>query len=158
MYEINTPWVIWYHRINDKEWGNSSYKKLFTIHNLLDYKLAEKYIQKNHLQNSMLFVMRDDIFPRWEDPDNINGCCISFKIPSQNLDRDFFRALLACISEDIHKDDGMFHELNGISISPKKEFNIIKFWMRHKQPSYGSLLKEIKPILLNNNCLIRGNN
>ena len=29
--------------------------------------------------------MRENIFPTWEDPENRNGSCISYKIPSENL-------------------------------------------------------------------------
>ena len=74
MYELNTSWILWYHSIKDTTWTKSSYKQFYTFNNLYDYKLFEELIQLNHLQNGMFFLMREGIFPNWEDPDNSEGC------------------------------------------------------------------------------------
>ena len=39
MYELNTPWILWYHSIKDTSWKKSSYTKIYTFRNLLDYSL-----------------------------------------------------------------------------------------------------------------------
>ena len=79
--------------------------------------------------------MKEDIFPNWEDPDNRNGGCLSFKIPSTNIISGWEELLLKCFTEKIispeHAD-----EINGISISPKKEFNIIKIWFKNSTFEY----------------------
>ena len=72
----------------------SSYKKIYTFTSLLDYNLFEDIIQLNHLQNGMFFLMREGIFPNWEDPDNSEGCCISFKIQGQTIKEEFCKILL----------------------------------------------------------------
>ena len=41
MYELNTSWVLWYHSLKDTTWTKSSYKQLFEINTLTDYKLLE---------------------------------------------------------------------------------------------------------------------
>ena len=47
---------------------------------------SKKVVDKsNHLQNAMFFMMRDEIFPTWEYPDNREGCSISFKVPASTL-------------------------------------------------------------------------
>jgi hypothetical protein len=70
--------------------------------------------------------MKEDIFPTWEDPDNRNGSCLSFKVYSKDIIKEWNTLLLKCVSGLILGD---FNEkINGISISPKKEFNIIKIW------------------------------
>ena len=94
MYELNTSWILWYHSIRDTTWTKSSYKQFYTFNNLYDYKLFEELIQLNHLQNGMFFLMRKGIFPNWEDPDNSEGCCISFKIPGQTIKEEFCKILL----------------------------------------------------------------
>ena len=157
MYELNTSWVLWYHSIKDTSWTKSSYKEFFTFANLHDYTLFKDVIQLNHLQNGMFFLMRKGIFPNWEDPDNSEGCCISFKIPGHTIKDEFCKILLHCITEDILKDVGTWEELNGFSIAPKKEFNIAKMWMRSKHKKYKSLMKEIEPCLLDKDCMIKDN-
>ena len=129
MEGINDKWDIWYHSITDNNWSKDSYKKIFTIENLLDYKYITDTYQQNHYQNGMFFCMKEDIFPNWEDPDNRNGGCLSFKIPSVKIIEEWNYLLLKCIKELILKDNN--DEINGISISPKKEFNIIKIWFKN---------------------------
>jgi len=101
--------------------------------------------------------MRDGIFPNWEDPDNSEGCCISFRIPGETIKEEFCKILLSCLTEDILKDPNDSEELNGFSIAPKKEFNIAKLWMRNKQTKYTDLMEKIEPNLLNKDCIIKKN-
>jgi len=157
MYELNTPWILWYHSIKDTTWTKSSYKEFYTFNNLYDYSLFIDIIEKNHLQNGMFFLMRGGIFPNWEDPDNSEGCCVSFKIPGETTKEEFCRILLHCLTEDILKDPDTWEELNGFSIAPKKEFNIAKLWMRNKQKKYSDFMEEIEPNLLEKDCLIKDN-
>ena len=74
-YPLNSEWNLWYHSIKDTRWTKESYKQIYTLKNLYDYKIMEELFQKNYLQNCMLFLMRNDIYPLWEDPENIEGCC-----------------------------------------------------------------------------------
>ena len=84
-YQLNTNWCFWYHSINDTNWDNNSYKNLYTIQNLYDLKLINDTIETYHLQNSMFFIMRENIFPLWEDDRNKNGGCWSFKIDKRKI-------------------------------------------------------------------------
>jgi len=157
MYELNTSWILWYHSIKDSSWTKSSYKPVHTFTNLYDYTLFTDNIQTNHLQNGMFFLMREGIFPNWEDPDNSEGCCVSFKIPGQTIKEEFNKILLHILTEDILQDPDSFEEVNGFSIAPKKEFNILKIWMRNKQKKYTDLMEEIEPYILEKDCMIKGN-
>ena len=40
------------------------------------------------------------------------------------------------LCENIHKNIEKYDNINGISISPKKEFNIIKIWLKEKKYNY----------------------
>ena len=141
-YKLNTSWDIWYHSIEDNNWTNESYKLLYKVNNLYDIQFLKDTIQQNHLQNSMFFVMREGIFPTWEDPDNREGCCISFKVPASKLHEEWNLLLSRVLTEDILVDKEKWEEINGISISPKKEFNIIKLWLRNNNENYTDFIKE----------------
>ena len=155
--KINTPWKIWYHSITNKDWSNKSYQEIYTIQNLYDLYHCIESTEINHLQNGMFFLMRDDIFPTWEYPDNRKGCCISFKIPCQYIKEEWDKILIRCVSEDILKDPEKFKELNGISFSPKKEFNILKLWLKHDNKDYTTIFKEYEPFILQSNSLYKKN-
>lgn len=144
-YQLNTNWCLWYHSIKDTNWKKNSYKNIYTIRNLYDLKSVNDIIQKIHLQNSMLFIMREGIFPTWEDPDNREGCCISYKIPNSVLKEQFDLILNNMLSEDILLDKANVDYLNGLSIIPKKEFNIVKLWLRNPDENYTESLKEYEP-------------
>jgi len=141
-YNLNTTWDLWYHSIEDNKWSNESYKFLYKVNNLYDIKFLKDNIQQNYLQNGMFFIMREDIFPTWEDPDNREGCSISFKIPASKLQDEWVKFLEKVLTEDILKDKDKFAEINGVSISPKKEFNIIKLWLRNNVENFTELIKE----------------
>ena len=147
-YDLNTKWDLWFHSIEDKNWSNTSYRHLYTIDNIFDIKLLKEHIHQNYLQNGMFFIMRENIFPTWEDPDNREGCCISFKIPASKLHEDWNNIVERVLTEDILKDTNKWEEINGISISPKKEFNIIKLWLRNNTDKYTDFIKEYPPFLI----------
>ena len=144
-YKTNSQWCLWFHSLNNEKWTKESYKNLFKINNLFDYHFLKNTFEKQHLQNGMFFVMRDDIFPTWEDPDNRLGGCISYKVDSDNILDSWNKLLLYLISENIVVKLDLFSEINGISIAPKKEFNIIKIWIRNDKLNYKNLVKDINP-------------
>ena len=71
--------------------------------------------------------MRDGILPIWEDENNINGCSLTIKIPSKDVKKEWDKLVLKCISENIHKNIDKYNDITGLSITPKKEFNILKY-------------------------------
>ena len=154
-YQLNTNWCLWYHSINDTNWKKNSYKNIYTMRNLYDLKSINDIIQTIHLQNSMFFIMREDIFPTWEDPDNREGCCISYKIPNAILKDQFNMILNHILSEDILIDNTNIEYLNGLSIIPKKEFNIVKLWLRKHDEKFNESLKEYEPYFTKDKSLIK---
>ena len=71
-YNLNTKWYLWFHSLNNTSWNKNSYKKLIQLSNLYDLKIVNDILLKNHLQNGIFFIMRENIFPRWEDEKNKN--------------------------------------------------------------------------------------
>ena len=153
MNELNNQWELWYHSITDTNWEKNSYKNISQINNLYDYRYIIDTFKQDHYQNGMFFCMKKDIFPNWEDPDNRSGGCLSFKVSSTKIIEEWNQLLLKCISENIL--DGQPEEINGISISPKKEFNIIKIWFRNSSFDYSSNFKEEENSLNLNNSLYK---
>jgi len=137
--KIESKWILWNHKLDDKSWSNDSYNSIFEINNLLDYKFLKENITLQNLQNTMLFIMRDNIFPTWEDPSNKNGCSTSYKVPYSEIYNIWNKLISFLICENVQKDIRYWNNINGISISPKKEFNIIKIWFKNN-------INDMKPI------------
>ena len=150
-YNLKNKWVLWYHSLKNKSWDNKSYIKVIEIKSLYDYKLLEEIMRINHLQNGMFFLMKNDIFPTWEDPKNRMGGCISFKYDN-NILNEWLKILLVCITEDLSEYN---NEINGLSISPKKEFNIVKVWIKDDKKDYRILIKEYEPFMKLDKCIYK---
>ena len=150
-YLLKNKWVLWYHSLKNKSWDNKSYVKVIEIKSLLDYKLLEEIMRINHLQNGMFFLMKNDIFPTWEDPKNRMGGCISFKYDN-NILNEWFKILLSCITEELSDYN---KEINGLSISPKKEFNILKVWIKDDSKDYKTLIKQYEPFMKLDKCIYK---
>ena len=143
-YTLKNKWVLWFHSLKNSNWDNKSYIKVIEIKTLLDYKLLYDVLRINHLQNGMFFLMKNDIFPTWEDPNNRLGGCISFKY-NNNILNEWKKIILLLITENLSENN--INEINGLSISPKKEFNIVKVWIKDDSKDYMSIVKEYEPLV-----------
>ena len=88
--------------------------------------------------NCMLFIMRDGIKPMWEDPKNKNGGCFSYKINNKNVSSVWKNLSYSLVGESLTLDKNVRPFINGITISPKKNFCIIKIWLstcKYQNPS-----------------------
>lgn len=156
-FNLENTWILWNHLIDDKSWENSSYKKIYTIDNLFDLKSFKDILNTEHLQNSMFFLMRKDVFPTWEDPDNRDGCCASFKIPLKDINDIWLKLIENIMCENIHTEIDNYLNINGISIAPKKEFNIIKIWFRNNITHISKNINFCSKYILPENCKIKKN-
>lgn len=132
MYNLNNNWTCWIHYQNDNVWTLDRYQSITTLSNLKDAILFIENLDENIIKKTMLFFMKDSILPLWESEDNINGGCFSYKISNINIVNIFKILLYKIIGNTLSSDENTLNNINGISISPKKNFCIIKIWMRNK--------------------------
>lgn len=121
-----SPFCLWYHNPNDKDWSISSYEKVIEFQSIEEYWYYINIIDVKLILNGMFFIMKKGIYPMWEDEKNINGGCISLKILKDKSFENWNRISVYLLSNNLTEN------INGISISPKKNFNIIKFWFNEK--------------------------
>jgi len=152
-YKLTNKWVLWFHSLKNPNWDNKSYIKVIEIKTLLDYKLLEDVLRINHLQNGMFFLMKNDIFPTWEDPKNRLGGCISFKYDN-NILKEWLKTLLLCVTNNLFKKNNI-DEINGLSIAPKKEFNIVKIWIKDDTKDHKKLVREYEPFIKLDKCIYK---
>jgi hypothetical protein len=120
---LNNNIVLWHHSNNNNDWSIDSYNKLFFLESIEDYFIMMNKLNEKIIINEMFFFMKEGILPTWEDPKNINGGCISIKVPlkdSYNMWKILLNNMLL---------DKLEGNITGISITPKRNFNIIKIWI-----------------------------
>ena len=143
---LNSKWILWYHDPLDTNWDLSSYKNLHEISSIQNFWEIYKFMDNNIIENSMLFLMRDGIKPLWEDDKNVPGGCWSFKITKGNLYEVWLNLSLYLCGESLISNKKNYELLNGISISPKKNFCIIKIWNSDKKQNNLSFLNKIEDL------------
>lgn len=132
VHYLNDSWCLYFHDPYDMEWDNTSYKLISTISTIEEY--VKYFIAfKPLFSKGMFFLMRTDIMPRWEDEANTNGGCFSFKIMNNDIDNKWFAICSNILGENIGIDDNVCNNINGVSISPKKFFFIIRIWIKDKK-------------------------
>ena len=129
---LYSNWNYYYHLPNDKNWNLASYKFIMTDINTLEKLIAvNETVTNNIIKNCMLFMMREGVTPMWEDNCNRNGGCFSYKVSNKvvvNVWREL-TYLLCCNSLTIDKTHMKL--VNGITISPKRGFCIVKIWLKN---------------------------
>lgn len=127
---LDDKWNLYYHLPHDKDWGLSSYSILMD-----NIDTVEKVIGLNNsindkiIKNCMLFVMRNGITPLWEDKRNRNGGSFSYKVANKNVPYVWRELFSLLCGETLCKIQKLNKNINGITISPKKNFCIIKIWL-----------------------------
>lgn len=134
-HKLNSSWVVWYHNPIDNDWSLNSYKKIYELNTLEDFFRFQNSWDGNlpSIEKSMFFLMKkkdqiEYIYPLWEDKNNKEGGCWSFKIVSNCAKTIWFRLCLQLITENSTKRTQDLNTINGISFSPKKGFCIVKIW------------------------------
>lgn len=128
---LNNKWDLLYHLPNNNNWELESYVPIINnIQSADSILLLNEKISEVIVTNCMLFVMKEGITPLWEDPQNRKGGCFSYKILNKHV-YDVWKQLFFLIcGETLFSDEEYNKNVNGISISPKKNFCIIKVWMK----------------------------
>jgi hypothetical protein len=129
-YELNDKWNLYYHLPDDKNWDASSYTTI-----LGDIQFAEevmainKFMPEQVIMRCMLFLMRKGIAPMWEDPKNRVGGCFSYRILNKQVAEVWRILLMLTCGETLTTNLAHSKHINGITISPKKNFCIVKIWL-----------------------------
>ena len=82
---LNCDWTLWIHLPHDTKWDIDSYKNIYKFNTVEDGIALIENMNEKLVINCMLFVMRNNILPLWEDQNNINGGSISYKINNKNV-------------------------------------------------------------------------
>ena len=129
LQELNDTWCLWAHLPHDSDWSLASYKLLYKFNKVEEAISLINNLPEKCIKNCMLFIMRENINPIWEDVKNKEGGSFSFKIGNKFI-KDIWETLTyALVGESIFVNEKDNLKINGITISPKKNFCIIKIWL-----------------------------
>ena len=154
-YPLLDKWNLYYHLPQNKNWDLSSYSLI-----LGDIDCAEKVvsiseaINENIVKSCMLFIMRQHITPMWEDPKNRKGGCFSYKVSNKQVGEVWKYLFYHLCGETLAQKAADSSHINGITISPKKNFCIIKIWLDTTDLKDPAIITHI-PNLEKQGCLFK---
>lgn len=145
---LSGKWTIWAHLPHDIDWSIKSYKEIFTVSTVEETIAITETLPPILVQNCMLFWMREGIKPTWEDPKNRNGGCFSYKVVNKSVYETWKELTYSVLGNTLSKQSSFVDKVTGFTISPKKNFCIVKIWMAdcaNQNPSI--ITNEIKGII-----------
>lgn len=169
---IDTPipsgsWSLYFHAHDNPKWNLASFTLVGQVKTWREFWSLIEGLRTEAIADGMFFFMRDPIPPLWENHQNIRGGSYSIRVQRKDAGETYVSYVIATMLGTLTKDrasasadrsaqpatpaaDGAANTVNGISISPKKGFNILKMWntdaARFNKPTDIHILtKEIRP-------------
>ena len=128
-HRLQTAWILWSHLPQLNDWTLSSYVRIYRMTTMEEVIAIMEAIPTVMIETCMLFLMKEGINPIWEDPKNRTGGCFAYKVAETNVPTVWKELSYIVTGESTSIRVPEFNRfVNGITISPKKHFCIIKIW------------------------------
>lgn len=158
LHMLNDSWNYYCHMPNETSWTMDSYKLILgNIRTAEDAVLINEALTPKIIKNCMLFLFRDGIQPSWEDKKNMNNGAFSFKVSNVHAVQVWKQLFYATVGETLTTSDATMKHVNGITISPKKNFCIMKVWMDTTSIQDPNVIKPIAN-LTKQGCMFKSHN
>jgi len=155
---LNDTWTLWAHLPHDTDWSLKSYKKILTFNSIEEAISITETIPQKMVRNCMLFLMREGIKPIWEDERNRMGGSFSYKVSNKIVPSTWRNLSYTVIGETLATKTQYNNFINGITISPKKNFCVIKVWMSNCDKQDPNIIREVHPGIISAGCLFKKHN
>jgi translation initiation factor 4E len=154
LHYLKNKWTLWSHLPNETDWSLNSYKNITNFNTVESILTLYENLPENIIKYCMLFIMKEGITPVWEDEHNRNGGCFSYKINNKFVAQIWKDLSYSLMGETLTENDSFNNNINGITISPKKNFCIIKIWISNCDNTDPNIIKNIDG-LFPNECFFK---
>jgi translation initiation factor 4E len=154
-HPLSNKWTLWNHLPHETDWSINGYKVVDTVNTVEQTVGLCKAIPPVLPQTSMLYFMKNNIKPIWEDVNNRRGGCFSYQIPSNVVADVWTRLCFALTGNTLSDNSQCMATINGITVSPKKKFCIIKIWMSGCNYQDPNVIINSIPGLTSHGCLFK---
>ena len=128
-HALYDKWTLYAHLPHDTDWSVDSYKPICEFATMEECIGLVESLPDVVIKNCMLFLMRGKIRPVWEDPGNRDGGCFSYKINNKQIVNIWKNVCFSTVGETLTENPDYIKHINGITVSPKRSFCILKIWM-----------------------------
>lgn len=153
-HNLSDKWTLWAHLPHNTDWSLKSYIPIHTFTTIEETIAVTESLPPMLVENCMLFMMKKGISPTWEDPKNRDGGCFSYKVLNKNVAKAWSELTYRIVGNSIASTDSFINSVTGITISPKKNFCIIKIWLTNCNNQNPSVVAPVKG-LQSQGCLFK---
>jgi hypothetical protein len=153
-HKLSDRWTLWAHLPHNTDWSLKSYIPISTFSTIEETIAVTESLPAPLVENCMLFMMRQGVNPIWEDPKNRNGGCFSYKVSNKNVAKAWTDLTYRIVGGSISNGAAFVKSVTGITISPKKNFCIIKIWMTNCEHQNPAVVYAVKGLLAQG-CLFK---
>jgi len=118
-------WTMYFHSPEETKWTLNTFITLGPMKTWRDFWGITDTLKSESLSEGMFFMMRDPSPPLWESSHNIRGGCYSFRYQKKDAHDVYINCIISAMLGCLTYPE---NHVNGITISPKRGFNIIKVW------------------------------
>jgi len=138
------PWTLYFHSPEETKWTLNTFITLGSMKTWYQFWSIMELLQTESFSEGMFFLMRDPSPPLWESHHHIRGGCYSFRCQKKDAPEVYLTYIVAAMLDALSDKE---NRINGLSISPKRSFTIIKIWNTDAQKfSHPSNLHAISTI------------
>jgi hypothetical protein len=124
-------WTLYFHSPEETKWTLNTFVSLGSMKIWKDFWTIINTLDQESFSNGMFFMMRDPVPPLWENHQNIRGGYYSFRCQKKDAPEIYIDYMISTMINQLTKHSSNL--INGLSISPKRGFNIIKVWNTNAQ-------------------------
>ena len=112
---LDSAWTIWAHLPHEQDWSMASYTPIMRVTTACELWGLIQLLPQALMTDMMLFLMKDDTKPIWEDPVNSQGGYFSYKVMNKNVG-EAWKSLMLRVGGGTLSDDAEFNAtVTGVS-------------------------------------------
>ena len=154
-HPLQHKWNLWSHLPHETDWSPKSYNNVYKFTTVEETIAITESLPEALVKNCMLFVMKNGVMPTWEDPLNRNGGCFSYKVSNKHVCEAWRELTYVLVGGTISNNSQFVNAVTGITISPKKNFCIIKIWMTNCENQNPNVVTPDVKSLSSQGCLFK---
>lgn len=141
---LSNTWTLYEHPPGTRSWSLDSYRVIGTFKTIEEIASVIKtiVIDKDLVSGAYLCIMKNDIPPVYESPQNKEGGAFTIRIPTENAHRVWSTFVSYAVCDELLHDEN--DKVAGLIISPKRGNIVLQVWTTMKiDPSL------VNPVLSN---------
>lgn len=138
-HKLTKEWSLWLRSHEEKSWDINTYKKVYTMNTIEEYWALHNNIRR---VQDMMFLMKEDIVPVFEDEKNKNGGQITIVTSLKEMLNVYHDLSSLILTNNLCNQ---MENINGVSLSTRGSKALLKIWFNDYENFREDLLnKKIK--------------